>query len=170
MAAIEISTTGECLPVQIKQTKRGCVLQRKQLYLHHVVKEHNIALMSPVDPRALEVPTTAIFDFQLPPPLNAYVYPTPLIALRMVDEKLIDMTPNEFMEICHNLGTMATTPEETAAVYDVPAIPLVFSDDEDFGDDSEEEDLDCDESEGEDMGDLEDDEDWEIEEDDISTV
>lgn len=116
---------------------------------------------------------TAISTFQLPPPLNAYIYPSPLYAFRTSKDGSVDaLTIREFETICETLGTLALQPQETAAVYDVPAVPLTFEGDDEGNDDDEYEDDDIDdENESDDaLEDLDEDEDWVIDDDDIGTA
>ena len=69
--------------------------------------------------------------------------------------------------MCVNLGALALKPPETAAVYDVPAVPLDFGDDENVDDEYDEDNIiDEDKESGDDDDDLDDDDEWVADDDD----
>jgi hypothetical protein len=117
--------------------------------------------MSPVDPRAMQNETTDILEFNLPPPLNAYVYPVPLYICKHESGSPASLSIAEFVELCSQLGELAQKTEVTEAVYDVPAIPFANTDfDEQYDDESEDE-LEND-SEDEACTESDEDDEWEI--------
>ncbi len=89
--------------------------------------------------------------------------------MKHTNNKLENLTIEEFAQIFDEMNTIKNISEETAAVYDVPAVPFVFDTmDEaqdyvsDEGDEfEEEEDEECENSE---------DDDWDLEDDDSVTA
>ena len=91
MQGIHITNEGECLPVQVRQTKKGIFCNKKITFIHHRIEEAELALISPVEPRELQRSSTPVFEFALPPPLNAYVYPTPLYIVKLNSASQLDI-------------------------------------------------------------------------------
>lgn len=140
------------------------MLGKKSLFVHHAA--NGVMLLSPVDPRALQNIESGVFDFQLPPPLNAYVYPTPLLVCGDEAGSAVSLTLTDFSELCSRLDASALKTEMVEAIYDVPAIPLMHADHEEQLED--ESDGDVEGESGDDMCNSSDDEDWEIEDDEAS--
>lgn len=166
--SIHVLTDGVCSNVDIKKTSRGFSLDRRTLHVHHKIQNPNIALASPFKVSALQSEKTPLFTFQLPPPLNAFIYPSPIYAIYLdEDENIVPIEAHKFETMCVNLGALALVPPETAAVYDVPAVPLNFGDDENVDDEYDEDNIiDEDEESGDDDDDLDDDDEWVADDDD----
>ncbi len=163
--AVEILSDGGCVSVDMKKNKAGSLtLGKKTMHTHHRTKD--VMLMSPIDPRAMQNDACAIFQFQLPPPLNAHVYPSPLYVCKISsDSDPTGLAIKEFIDLCDTLGKMAQHTKVAEAIYDVPAVPLTQAEvDETFDDESEE---DNDEnSENDSCSASDDDDDWEIDDED----
>lgn len=172
--SIQVNEDGSCVVVDIKKTAKGFSLNRRALHVHHSIRSPSITLASPVSLDQMRAKNTQIFQFQLPPPLNCYIYPTPIYAIQTAEDGSVHaMTIAEFESICSTLGALALKPHETAAVYDVPAIPFNMNgDDEAFEeeDDYENENIDENSDAENTDDDIDDDEDWQDDEDDIGST
>ena len=168
---VEIQDDGVCVSVNGRCTTRGIPsIGRRALHLQYC--SHGIALYSVVEPRALQSPTTAHFSFQLPPPLNAHVYPTPLYAVAVDEEERVSsLSLDHFKALCDELGELALKPEMCETVYDVPAIPLTYDERDDAAEEqSDDEHDDGDVSDNEScIESLDDDDEW-VDIDDDDTV
>lgn len=171
--SIQIHDDGTCSMVDIKKTAKGFSLNRRALHVHHSIKTPSITLASTASVEQMRSNSIPVFSFQLPPPLNAYIYPNPIYAIRTTDGGAIEgMTVADFESICGNLGALALKPQETAAVYDVPAVPLTFGEEEAFEEDDDFENENIDDENESDNNDDEDeeDDDWQDEDDDIGST
>ena len=170
MQAVTITNTGECNPVAIKQTRGRFSYEKKRLHLHYREKKHGLIVLSTNEPQLLQCESTPLFTFSLPPPLNAYVYPTPLFIGRVgAQEELVDLRPAEFVEICATMDAQASVKEETVAVYDVPAVPFdSVVDDVEYpmSEEEEEEESDQDEEIDEDI----EEDDWELDDEENNAI
>ena len=112
----------------------------------------------------------AIFEWVLPSPLDAYVYPAMLIAALFDQEtrSLGTLSPARFAELCLQFASCAERAEEVQAVYDVPAVPINYKQEDDADFPSDEEDpVSSDDEEGNISAD---DVDWEDDDDDVQSV
>lgn len=170
MQAVTVSNSGECNPIVIKKMRGGGFsYQKKRLHVHFEETSHGLIVMSTHEPRLLHCESTPLFTFLLPPPLNAYVYSTPLFVLRVdAQGEVTDLTPTEFVQLCKRLDAQASVKEETVAVYDVPAVPFdSVIDDVDYpSEEEEEEESDQDEDIEEDI----EEDDWDLEDEDAGTA
>ena len=175
MNGVIVNNEGVCETVTIRQTKSAITCNRKRLHIHHIAREHSIVIMAIHEPHAMQCSTIPAFTFPMPPPLNAFVYPSPVYVAKIDTNGMLSaLDVREFIDTCAKLGALALNPEETEAVYDVPAIPFDNvtdgnlddpSDDEQINDDED------DESEPDDDCDEDDDEDWDVDDDDaVSTT
>lgn len=170
--SIHVLDDGTCAQVRVSKTPRGFFWERRALYVHHTISNPRITLLSPLKKEAVLSDKIPIFGFCLPPPLNAFVYPSPLLAVKLDEnDEITPIGVQEFIQMCASLEASALKPSETAAVYDVPAIPFTIADDEGLYDEYEDEELNNDDDEefredGDDDDDIEDDDDWVPDEDD----
>lgn len=173
MNAICVDNDGICTPVTIRQTKATITCNRKRLHIHHICKDPAIAILTAYDPQALQCSSVAPFTFPIPPPLNAFVYPSPIYATMVdADGVLSALDVPTFVSICEELGVLALK-TESEAVYDVPATP--FADDiidetlDDASDDDHindfEDDPETDEAEQD-----EEDDDWDVDDEDATST
>lgn len=169
-AVLVASDDGECSPIAVKRSDRGnWSMGKTKLHVHH--EAIGVAMLSPVDSRLLQSPHASVFEFPLPAPLDAFVYPEKLIVARFdpSTQALSDLTPDEFLSLCAELVATSRTSEDVEAVYDVPAIPINYDAEEDDNDyPSEEEEID--ESESADESIEEEDDDWDDDDDARSTA
>ena len=166
-AVLISSESGECTPVAIRRTDRGnWTMGRTKLHLHH--NTIGFALLSPIDPRHLQSPLASIFEYPLPPPLDAYVYPEKLIIARYdVDTSTVsDLSPETLVQSCAELDATSKISDDVEAVYDVPAMAINYEKEEEEDNDylSEDEDI-IDESDGDNESMEDEDEDWEDDDD-----
>ena len=126
------SDDGSCTDVTIKRSERGnWTMGRTKLHLHHCVK--GIALLSPLDMRHMQSSHASIFEFPLPPPLDAYVYPEKLIVIRYnAQTHMVEsISSEEFVNLCAELVATSQGTDAVEAVYDVPAIPINYDEEDD---------------------------------------
>ena len=170
--SVKIHNDGTCSMADVKKTKAGFSLNRRALHTHHSIQSPRISLASPISVEQMRGSNTRIFSFQLPAPLNAYIYPDPIYAIRTTEDGTIEeMTIKDFEGICQTLGALALKPHETSAVYDVPAIPFTIDGDEEaFEEDDEgyaDENNDDDNESIDNNDDIDEDDDWQDDDDDI---
>lgn len=167
MDAITVDDEGNCLQTTVKQTRNGFVHNRKSLHIHYHSKENELAILSPKDVRALSIDSVHPFQFGLPAPLNSYVYPTPIVIVRLTNSMLLEsLSMDRFAAQCTDLNQKSELVEESVTVYDVPAVPLA-NDNEDVYEEEEDDDEDVEDNEFSEDEIVEDtDEDWDIEDDD----
>lgn len=175
MNAVSVGNDGTCCDVIINQTVKTKKISwsKKPLHLHFHDKTSGVSIFSTNEPRSILGKCTAHCEFILPPPLNTFVYPLPVFALKMKDDEVMPLTVKEFNDVCSSMGQKACRSEESAEIYDVPAVPLMqFEDEEalDCSDEEEEQESDnnsegMEESDGE-----EEDNGWEIDDDDAVAV
>jgi hypothetical protein len=162
-------SSGLCTPIAIRRTTRGVWwFGKTRLHVHH--QTQGVTLLSSASLSELKSEAVGVFDWVLPPPLDAYVYPAMLIAA-LYDQKtnsLGTLAPAGFVNLCSEFASCAERAEEIQAVYDVPAVPINYNQEDDADFLSEEEDLvSSDEEEGNISAD---DVDWEDDDDDIQSV
>lgn len=123
-----------------------------ELHVHLRQAQHNVCLVSPVSIRATFDSGRVPCAFELPVPLNAYVYPEPTYVMRADGGSLTASELEQLFDDLRKVGGAAADAHEAA--YDVPPIlpieevadeaPEAAEDDEvseeedDFGEDSEE--------------------------------
>lgn len=170
MIGIEIQNDGTCCSKkEFKMNKRSkkITLDGATIHIHFMDVERKLALVSTVSFEEMIQKKTSLHTLCLPPPLNKYVYPNPLYAIRYDQTILENMSESEFLELCgmmrkesHRLAEMQM------AVYDVQPIMESQDEEEDLSDDEL-----CDEESDEASQEEEDsDHDWEFEDDDPPPV
>lgn len=165
------SDDGLCTDVTIKRSERGnWTMGRTKLHLHHCVK--GIALLSPLDLRHMQSLHASVFEYPLPPPLDAYVYPEKLIVIRYDDqtETVDSISSGEFINFCAELVATSQCTDVVEAVYDVPAIPINYDEEEDDREYVSDDDDDVLDSNDEDEQEVDDEDDWEDDDDIRSNV
>ncbi len=167
------SDSGECTPVAIKRTDRGnWTMGRTKLHLHH--NTIGFALLSPIDPRHLQSPLASIFEYPLPPPLDAYIYPEKLIIARYDADTntLSNLSSEALVQLCADLDATSNNSDDVEAVYDVPAMAINYEKEEEEDNDyfSEVDDDIIDESDGENESIEDEDQDWDDDDDVRSTT
>lgn len=170
MNAVKLGSDGTCTPLCVKRSRHGkWTMNGKKLYLHHHVS--GIAMLSPVDMRQMQSPHIAIFEHPLPPPLDAHVYPDILIVTRYdADTEIVGiLTEDDFVQLCMELVASSQCSDDIAAVYDVPAIPINYDEDEYASDDDDDNHLEV-ESDDDDEADIEDEDDEWDDDDDVQST
>ena len=168
-SAVVFERHGACANGTVRKSKDKFTWSRRQLHVHHKVGEHGLIFLSPNTLESLQSPQTPVFDATFPPPLNAYVYPMPLIVARVDDaDRLVDFDVETLSRLTADLWENRNNTVESSTVYDVPAVPLmvetedfVEEDAESIEDEEEEEEAASDSDAGDD--DLEEEE-WDDEE------
>ena len=169
--ALSLNSSGESALVQVRRTeaRQWFFKTRTRLYVHYESARLGIVMLSATHPDRLMSPSTALFTFPLPPPLNAYLYPDNLIVAAIDAERQApkNLDPVVFSDLCKELIACASMQsfgvDLTHALYDVPAMPMLNVEDdlESYFEEEEEEEENYDstpESE-----DLDDDEAWDEE-------
>lgn len=175
MNAVLLGTEdGSCTPVTVKRSERGnWTMGRTKLFLHHHVC--GIAMLSPLDVRHMQSAHVEPFEYALPPPLDAYVYPEKLIVARYdhATHEVRDLTAQDFVDMCTKLIASSQCTDDVEAVYDVPAIPINYDEEEDadYGSDENGNEILADSNdEEEEETDEEEEEEWDDDDDAISAV
>tara|TARA_B110000046_G_scaffold141799_1_gene148558 strand:- start:241 stop:636 length:396 start_codon:yes stop_codon:yes gene_type:complete len=93
-------------------------------------------MLSPVDIRGTQSSRLDIFEYPLPPPLDAYVYPKKLIVARYdCDAQCVNtLSGDDFARLCNELVASSQCSDEVETVYDVPAIPINYEPEEEDAD------------------------------------
>lgn len=169
-SAVKIDETGVCVNVDIRATKTKLMYGRKQLHVHFFDKDRDIAVTSIYDTRALQA--VDAFPFLLHPPLNTFLYPSPIFIVRYdTDGAVCNLPVEEFAAMYERLKYCNVVTNHSTAVYDVPAIPLDTLDAEEQIEDAYDE-IEDELSDNEELSDdeeAEDEDEW-IDEDDVSAV
>ena len=182
MQAVQIDANGCCTEVSVRVRGQSITCNRHQIHVHHIAE--GLAVLSSERPEELQSESVEVSSFVMPPPLNAYIYPTPVYIMRGTIElsaslrapslakepniQLTTLTVEEFQKVYSDLGTRALKSNESDAVYDVPAHPLTTTVEDVLEDNSSDDDAEDDNSEEEDSDQMDDDEDWEIDDDDVA--
>lgn len=170
MQVIKVSDSGVCSTTVAHQTKEGIVHNGERLHVHFHSKENSLAVLSPREINDLLHVETKLFSFSLPAPLNSYVYPSPILIARLdANSKLESMLLEEFAAQCEHLGRQSAIVEESATIYDVPAIPIAEHQEEVFEEEEEERDAEEQECSDEEMEEHTDEE-WDMEDEEMISV
>lgn len=161
--AVLIENTGQCSAVQIKQARKNITYGKQKLFVHYQNETENLLLLSPSSKEDV-IYNENILTLGLPPPLNSYIYPTPLIVVRGSLEKIAELSVESFVENCAKFSANLKEFQEKMAIYDIPLDENMCEEDE-----SEDENDEYDETyeDGEEDSDNCDEEEWEEEEDEI---
>lgn len=183
--AVSVARDGECSQVTVRHlidgtwSMQGKGRRRIGLHMQHELSSVDLVLLSPMPPEQLfaeehtAVVEASVVEASLPAPLSTYIYPAPLIIVRLDRDTKKPITMNEetLCEICANLISESQAARYAkAAVYDVPAMPIGNNpeDNESMFAEDEEEDQGYDCNERESDGDLDEDDDEDWDDDDLS--
>lgn len=179
ISAVSVAANGECSQVHVRRTDNnqnakwsivGRGRARTPIYVHYEATAIDMVLLSPTSPEKFfkEGDMAQVVDVPLPTPLDTHIYPAPLIVVRIDNstKNLIHMSEEDFCDICAGLISECSSQATQcghAAVYDVPAMPILNAEDnESVSADEEEDEYDS----NDDAEDIEedDDEDWDDDE------
>ncbi len=153
MRIVHLQNDGSCLSTSATMKNDELFLNGSQrLHKHLYDAATGIVLCSTV---GIDSPFSSFYEFSLPPPLNAYVLPSPLYMVRLQSGEVQSLSVEETVHIVRRLASTSYKDCRTNdAVYDVP---VVQDGDEQDSEHEEEElaeederDSDADEEEGED--------------------
>ena len=118
MECVELSNDGTLKARLCKVVNGKLKIGNKDVHLQYKHETNGLALYSTKRPNTiLKGP---IFDFQLPPPLNSYVYPIPLYGILYEAQTMVSFGCVAFKELCDTMHALATKSSHNMAVYDVP--------------------------------------------------
>ena len=149
MRGVQVADDGRCTEVNVSVKKNELKLGNKLLNTHFCDESLDVRIVSPV---MIETPFDEASMFQLPPPLNTYVLPHPIIMVRAVRGNMSVCDIEKLITQLHRVIAKKTNAD---AVYDVPPV----EEEEEEGEEDEDED----EDEGEESDVCSEDEDWEEE-------
>lgn len=132
VAAVELCADGTCRDAKGGATRRT-VVNGSRVYTHY--EDETLKLLSSVSIDAVQHERVEVYDHVLPPPLNKYIYPLPLYAMRSDGG---GMCTADFVERCARYAQQAEPQQLKQVVYDVIAAPMV-DDEDDVGDESDDE-------------------------------
>jgi hypothetical protein len=162
MDGVEVSVDGICQTTQnfkLKGTKM--TLGRKNLHVHFFDERSKIALVSPIPVELLL--TSELHTFLMPPPLNKYIYPSPLFALHYNGDALQSMTAEEFTSKCDTMKAESNRLAQLhMAIYDVQPMSEIQEEYDDVSDDEI-----CEEDESASEEDEDNSDEWDFEDDDV---
>lgn len=113
---VHIRDSGELVPNVCRVNDGQPCLDDKKLNVLHV--SNGIAFLSSRSVKDLA--EGHYFNFELPPPLSMYLFPSPLFALGYRDEVFTALTCEEFANICRQCGQAIREVSNDVVVYDVP--------------------------------------------------
>lgn len=153
MRIVHLQNDGSCLGASATMKDEELFLGGSQrMYKHLYDAVPGIVLCSTV---GIDCPFSCFYEFSLPPPLNAYVLPSPLYMVRLQGNEVQSLSVDEAVHIVRRLvSTSYKDCRTNDAVYDVPVVQDGDEQDSEHEEeelhDEDERDSDVDEEEGED--------------------
>jgi len=157
--SVLIDNDGRCSEVELKQSKHQITYNRKKTYVHYYNEKEHLMLLSTFPKEYVIKEDAELFDFGLPPPLNSFLYPKPLIIVSGTEKKIESLPIHVFIENCAKFNATVQELQESIAVYDIPLDNELYEEESEEESEEEYENYD-DEDDG-----VEDDEEWEDDED-----
>ena len=164
VSGVLVNDDGKCSSVRIvKNSSGGVRYNKKKMHVHYENDYENLMILSTYAAEHILEDDADLLTFSLPPPLNKYIYPKPVIVLRGSLKSPEDLTCESFIDHCAKFNLSINEIAASLTVYDVPLDEATF---EEVDDDSEnEEESIYQESDEEKEEEPEDDEDWEVDDD-----
>ena len=140
MKILQLAQNGAFELFVCKKNGKKVYINNNELHEHY--KNDTIIIYSTVKPN--NVFDSEIHEFVLPPPINTYVYPNPLYICSTTKEQL---SVSDFVSYCKKLSSAAHNTQQNDVIYDVPALPIIITDeiedvmsegDEDYSESGEE--------------------------------
>jgi len=96
---------------------RDCIKLKKNK-MHILFQTNDIVFVSPSTIN--NIINGHFFNYELPPPLNKFIYPTPLFAVGYKNNQYVDLTTTTFLQICKQCSDTVYKIQQDMTVYDVP--------------------------------------------------
>ena len=138
---VEIKNDGECINIdnfKFHPKQKKITMGRKTMHVHFMDETDKIALISKISAEEFMKTTDTpdiLHSLAMPAPLNKYVYPNPLYAIRFDGEHMEDMSSKEFCELCSVMSKEShRLAELQMAVYDVKPVFETQEEEEEISD------------------------------------
>lgn len=134
MQAVVLDRDGSTHELTLRSTSRGIYANRTRLCVLFHDPGSGLAVLSKHDARRLQCAGVAPFDLELPVPLNAYVYPNPIVVCAMSQDGALGACSTawlatRFDELRAAAVAVDGCDEERSFLYDMPVLQPLAEDD-----------------------------------------
>ena len=127
---LRLESDGALTPCEVQRRRGGQLLHNKRV-LHEHYRDEHVCLLSTVRPSDVSDKRAALHPFTLPPPLNAYIYPSPLYVM---SSNACETTAAWLVAHCARLTRVAYETDRSDVIYDIPVLAAPVEEPDDASD------------------------------------
>jgi hypothetical protein len=164
VSGVCVDDNGNCSSINVLLKKSGLHLDKRKMYVHYENEDENLMILSTKAVDDVLHEEADILTFSLPPPLNTYIYPKPVIILRGSLKSPQELTCDSFVQHCTKFKASINDIAASLTVYDVPLNETTY---EDACDTDNEEESVFEGSDEDNEDEHDEDDDWEVDDEEV---